>query len=109
MVKFRPLFTIFTDAILLATCLISFLVNFLSFKRLARSKKQISRTTPTSSSKLEKVSVIIAIRNEARYIGKTLQNLESTTVDKARVQIVLVDCGCKDNSIDVAKVVKYRD
>ena len=52
------------------------------------------------------VSVVIALKNEARYIGKTIRNLESTTVDKTRVEIVLVDVGCKDNTFDVAKVSK---
>jgi glycosyltransferase involved in cell wall biosynthesis len=105
--KARAVITIVSDILLLVICVVSFLFNFLSYRRLTGRKKR-SSTTPTTSNgtcKLEKVSIIIAIRNEARYIGKTLQNLESTTVDKASVQIVLVDCGCKDNSIDVAKVM----
>ena len=53
-----------------------------------------------------KVSVIIPLKNEARYIGKTILNLESTTVDKSRVEIILVDSGCKDNTLDMARVSK---
>jgi len=50
-----------------------------------------------------KISIIIGLKNEARYIGKTLMNLEATTIDKRNVEIILVDGGCEDNSLDVVK------
>ena len=51
----------------------------------------------------KRISVIIAIKNESRVIGKTLRNLEATTKCKNLCEIIIVDKGCVDNSIDVAK------
>ena len=51
----------------------------------------------------DKISIIIAVKNESRVIGKTLRNLESTTKRKNLCEIIIVDKGCVDNSIDVAK------
>ena len=103
MVKYRPITTIIIEVLLLVLCSFSFFLNWLSFSKLKKGKKK-PLLSITNTSVLNKVSVVIAIKNEARYIGKTIRNLESTTVDKSRVQIILVDCGGKDNSIDVAKV-----
>ena len=50
-----------------------------------------------------KISIIIPLKNEAKYIGRTILGLETNTIDKSNVEIILVDCGCLDNSIDVAK------
>ena len=50
-----------------------------------------------------RISIIIAIKNESRVIGKTLRNLEATTKCKNLCEIIIVDKGCVDNSIDVAK------
>mmetsp|Transcript_10834 Transcript_10834/g.23832 ORF Transcript_10834/g.23832 Transcript_10834/m.23832 type:complete len:314 (+) Transcript_10834:65-1006(+) len=102
MVKYRPITTIIIEVLLLVLCSFSFFLNWLSFGKLKKGKKKPLLSIPNTSA-LNKVSVVIAIKNEARYIGKTIRNLESTTVDKSRVQIILVDCGGKDNSIDVAK------
>jgi glycosyltransferase involved in cell wall biosynthesis len=49
------------------------------------------------------VSIVMAVKNEAGFIGKTLRNLEATTIDKSRCQVIFVDAGCTDNSADVAK------
>ena len=49
------------------------------------------------------ISVIIATKNESRYIGQTLRNLESTTADKSRVEIIIVDVGSMDSTIEVAR------
>jgi glycosyltransferase involved in cell wall biosynthesis len=49
------------------------------------------------------LSVVIAVKNESETIGKTLRNLEATTIDKSRSQVVIVDAGSTDNSIEVAK------
>ena len=50
-----------------------------------------------------KISIVIAIKNEDRYIGKTITTLETSTIDKKNVEIILVDGGCQDNSVNVAK------
>lgn len=49
------------------------------------------------------ISIILATKNEARNIGKTLRTLENATVDKSRVELVIVDVESKDNTIEVAK------
>ena len=50
-----------------------------------------------------KISVIIATKNESRFIGQTLRNLESTTADKSQVEIIIVDVGSMDSTIEVAR------
>ena len=50
-----------------------------------------------------RISIILAVKNESRVIGKTLRNLEATTKHKHLCEIIIVDKGCTDNSIDVAK------
>jgi cellulose synthase/poly-beta-1,6-N-acetylglucosamine synthase-like glycosyltransferase len=49
------------------------------------------------------ISIIIPSKNEARFIGRTIRNLESTTFDRKHVEIILVDAGCQDNTIEIAK------
>lgn len=36
-------------------------------------------------------------------IGQTIRNLESTTTDKYRLEIIIVDVGSNDKTIEVAK------
>lgn len=50
-----------------------------------------------------RISVIIATKNESRHIGQTMRNLESNTADKSRVEIIIVDVGSIDSSIEVAR------
>jgi cellulose synthase/poly-beta-1,6-N-acetylglucosamine synthase-like glycosyltransferase len=49
------------------------------------------------------ISIIIPSKNEARFIGRTIRNLESTTFDRKHVEIILIDAGCQDNTIEIAK------
>lgn len=49
------------------------------------------------------ISIIIPSKNEARFIGRTIRNLESTTSDRKNVEIILVDAGGQDNTIEIAK------
>jgi glycosyltransferase involved in cell wall biosynthesis len=65
--------------------------------------KDSSSLGVTTTSKTCKISILIATRNESRSIGRTLRNLESTTANKANVEIIIVDVGSKDNTVDVAK------
>ena len=50
-----------------------------------------------------RISVIIATKNESRHIGQTMRNLESNTADKSRVEIIIVDVGSIDSTIEVAR------
>eukprot|EP00602_Paraphysomonas_sp_CaronLab_P002253 CAMPEP_0185030996 /NCGR_PEP_ID=MMETSP1103-20130426/18188_1 /TAXON_ID=36769 /ORGANISM="Paraphysomonas bandaiensis, Strain Caron Lab Isolate" /LENGTH=303 /DNA_ID=CAMNT_0027566329 /DNA_START=15 /DNA_END=923 /DNA_ORIENTATION=+ len=88
-------------------CIVSFIISWFSYRNRKKKQKSNSKVVkavpPTYKADKDKVSIIIAIKNEARYIGRTLRNLESTTIDKSKVEIVLVDCGSKDNTLDVAK------
>lgn len=92
---------------------LSFLLSWFTCRKLNKKTQQAKRYDRSSRQRTDrpvecnrKVSIIIALKNEARYIGKTIRNLESTTVDKTRVEIILVDSGCKDNTFDVARVSK---
>lgn len=84
---------------------ISLTILLVSFIR-QRSRKLKQKSTEDVESydtKDGKVSIVIAVKNEARVIGKTLRNLESTTIDKSRCEVIIVDSGCTDNTIEVAK------
>ena len=85
------------------------LLNYISDRRLKSKAKTNNRNaklvTPSTDQNERNgiVSIVIAAKNESRTIGATLRNLESTTIDKARCEIILVDAGCSDNTIAVAK------
>ncbi|CAM9189838.1 unnamed protein product, partial [Ectocarpus fasciculatus] len=49
------------------------------------------------------LSVVIVVKDDAKVIGRTIRNLESTTANKQRTEIVLVDAGCKDNTLGVVR------
>lgn len=94
--------------IIVSICFYSFLISAFKFLySLVRNPKpsRIKHSLRVESRDWtnEKISIIIALKNESRYIGKTLRNLESTTLDKNNVEIILVDGGCQDSSIDIAK------
>jgi glycosyltransferase involved in cell wall biosynthesis len=110
---FPRLSSLIRQIILIVMYSLSFFLSWFTCRKLnkktqlAKRKDRFLNQRSTHSAECNgKVSVIIALKNEARYIGKTIRNLESTTVDKTRVEIVLVDSGCKDNSFDVARVSK---
>ena len=72
--------------------------------RLKKSQKmQDVEDSKLMPSKTGKISVIIATKNESRFIGQTIRNLESTTVDKSRVEIIIVDVGSMDNTLGIAR------
>jgi hypothetical protein len=50
-----------------------------------------------------KISILIVTFNDSRYIGETLRNLESNTVDKPNTEVLLIDLGSTDSTFDVAK------
>jgi glycosyltransferase involved in cell wall biosynthesis len=80
-------------------------MSWYSYSKLARNKgkNQTVNMKYSSSTSHGKISVIIPIKNEAQYIGKTIRNIEVSTYDKSKVEIILVDSGSKDNYMDVAK------
>jgi cellulose synthase/poly-beta-1,6-N-acetylglucosamine synthase-like glycosyltransferase len=81
------------------------LLSWYEFRSLEKKAKNVQQNFPTSKpASPERVSIIIAVKNEARYIGKTIRNLESTTFNKSKVEIILIDSGCSDNTVEVAKV-----
>lgn len=95
---------VIANIFLCALCFITLLLQWYSFSKSSRKK---TKGHITLSKKIAysvgKVSIIIPLKNEAKYIGKTLRNIESSTVDKTRVEVILVDSGSKDNFIDVVK------
>jgi cellulose synthase/poly-beta-1,6-N-acetylglucosamine synthase-like glycosyltransferase len=101
------------EIILILVSVISFLISWFRYRHLSqqaiKNRKNDQRDLLCGKSSSDeivfgKLSIIIAIKNEAKYIGKTIRNFESTTIDKSRVEIILVDSGCKDNSLEVARV-----
>jgi glycosyltransferase involved in cell wall biosynthesis len=111
---FPRLSALIRQIILIVLYSISFMVSWLSCRNLNKKTLQARNNGRSSRHRTDhkhvecngKVSIIIAVKNEAKYLGKTIRNLESTTVDKSRVEIVLVDAGCKDNTFEVARVSK---
>lgn len=105
------------EIILIFFSFFSFLISYYNYnkiKKLIKKNKSNNTLNTTSINNNKdnndnngKVSIIIAIKNEAKYIGKTIRNFESTTIDKTRVEIILVDSGSRDNSIEVARVCYF--
>lgn len=59
------------------------------------------------------VSVIIPTLNEERYIGKCLESIFNLDYPKNRYEIILVDNGSKDRTIEItkkfnAKIIKRK-
>lgn len=112
----RPLFSrlssLIRQIVLTVLFSFSFFLSWYSCRKLnkktheAKKDRHAPNHSPHSVGCNGRVSIIIALKNEARYIGKTIRNLENTTIDKNRVEIILVDSGCKDNTFDVARVSK---
>lgn len=69
-----------------------------SVKRQHRPQQTYSATTGGV------ISIIIVVLNDSRFIGKCLRNLELCTTDKSRLEVLIVDAGCQDNTLEVAKV-----
>jgi cellulose synthase/poly-beta-1,6-N-acetylglucosamine synthase-like glycosyltransferase len=104
---FRWIFWKIIEVIVILLSTISLFISWLRYRQISHQRKLKSSKNLQKLSKEEvrgKLSIIIALKNEAKYIGKTIRNFESTTIDKSRVEIILVDSGCKDNSVEVARV-----
>jgi cellulose synthase/poly-beta-1,6-N-acetylglucosamine synthase-like glycosyltransferase len=110
---FQWIFWKIIEILLILVSGLSFLISWWRYRHLSQqASKNRKKDTPTYLSCEKpsdeivsgKLSIVIAIKNEAKYIGKTIRNFESTTIDKSRVEIILVDSGCKDNSLEVARV-----
>lgn len=99
------LYFFFLRASLISVSIFSYLVVLLQFLYVKLfAKRQFSRHGCACPENAEgKLSIVIALRNEAAVIGKTIRNMEKTTLDKTRVELILVDAGCRDNTIDVIK------
>jgi glycosyltransferase involved in cell wall biosynthesis len=78
-------------------------VRALSPTQTPQRAQEIQESPGSTESRQGKISILIATRNESRSIGKTLRTLESNTIDKLRVEIIIIDVGSTDNTIDVAK------
>lgn len=97
---------IFVEFFIIVVCAISLLVvaiNLWLTKRKLKSEVHIENERNFEMKKEGKISIIIATKNQSRSIGQTLRHLESTTLDKSRVEIIIVDVGSMDNTIGVAK------
>lgn len=107
---FRWIFWKIVEIFVILFCSISFFISWIHYRR-QLSPKTIKNSSSINLTKeckekegIGKLSIIIAIKNEAKYIGKTIRNFESTTINKSAVEIIIVDSGCKDNSLEVARV-----
>ncbi|MET1254655.1 glycosyltransferase [Aliikangiella maris] len=52
---------------------------------------------------IEVISIIIRTYNESRYLNELLCAIENQITDKYKVEVVLVDSGSSDNTLDIAK------
>ena len=69
-------------------------------KRLQSARK--ARSPSTSRAPLQSISVVVPAFNEARSIVKCLDTLQRGATSLTRVQLVVVDAGCKDNTMALA-------
>lgn len=53
------------------------------------------------------ISVIIPAYNESRFIGLCLESIKNQTYNKERIEIIVVDNGSKDNTVEIAR--RYTD
>jgi glycosyltransferase involved in cell wall biosynthesis len=80
------------------------LMDYLRLKMRLRAKRPICAYVPIDKCHDKyHISIIIPVRNDAKYIGRVIRNLEVTTVHKQLVDIVIVDGNSSDNSVAVAK------
>jgi len=77
------------------------LVLRLCLTRLVLCKAQVC--SDSTEREEGKISILMTTLNDACYVGKTLRNLEATTKDKSRVEIIIIDGGSTDNTLDLAR------
>ena len=54
------------------------------------------------------ISVVIRTLNEAKYLGQLLQKIEAQDIADADVEVVLVDSGSTDNTVEIAESYNCR-
>ena len=113
--RFRQLIvTVINQCLIVFLCSITLSFAYLNFYFEKRSSKSVhsSNLSKDKGTKLlninysrinGKISILIATKNESRNIGKVLRNLELATYDKSLVEIVIIDVGSKDNTVEIAK------
>ncbi len=57
---------------------------------------------------LPKISIIVPILNEERYIGKVLESIVDSDYDKKRMEVFLVDGGSSDKTVEIVKEYQKR-
>eukprot|EP00904_Undaria_pinnatifida_P008632 jgi/Undpi1/489/HiC_scaffold_10.g03955.m1 len=94
---------------MLATLLAGlFVVASLAYWALKREKEQAVELTPPTECHVGKglVSVVVPAYNEGDGIKLTLTTIDELAQDKSRVEIVVVDAGCKDNTMAAVASLK---
>lgn len=89
-------------------CLLSFIGSGIGFLLSLAWSRDVKRAPPAvevigTSCKDSFLSIVIVVKDDAKLIGRTIRNLEVTTANKQKTEIVLVDAGCRDNSVGVAR------
>lgn len=57
---------------------------------------------------MKKISVIIPVYNVEEYINDCLQSIEKQTIDKNKVEIIIINDGSKDKSLKIIKKYIYK-
>jgi glycosyltransferase involved in cell wall biosynthesis len=55
---------------------------------------------------LSKISIIIPIYNEEKYIAKCLDSIIESDFDKDKIEVLLVDGGSTDKTVEIIKSIK---
>jgi len=54
---------------------------------------------------LRTISIVVPVYNEAAVVGQCLRSLVAGAVDASRIEVVIVDAGCKDTTMEVVASV----
>jgi glycosyltransferase involved in cell wall biosynthesis len=52
----------------------------------------------------KKISIIIPIYNEEKYIAKCLDSIIKSDFDKDKIEVLLVDGGSSDKTVEIIKI-----
>ena len=58
---------------------------------------------------MNRISIIIPMLNEAEHIGKLLQHLIENAKQKKQLELIIVDGGSTDNSVEIVEKFNQKN